>query len=999
MKHYLCPTFFILLPLFLQLVHSFHPPGSNDNDNNNAYDTISIRNVYRHPPSILESCPPNSSPLVSSTVYTKEPSSSPTLVQAIVHNEEKTTSMLLSWIDYYGVEHPRYIIPAQCTRSIVASYGSSWRAWPLPMDRFPIVDKCTSPTGFGHTVSHATFIINPSKNDTEASPGKFVGEFTIAESTSVPCENLASHLQRTWNRKSSDSSNSIPLFPWRINLLVTNFTNFTDPSLLSSLPNKYSPYIRRLYRDYFQQIETFRDIKPDYLQNPPMELRLDYKYSKTTRKALKQKDIDSVQGSPDHEYDHISNTNDDDMVKEVLHDLKNMYRASGFSFSANNDDESKNIPKASLYLQYKNVNYIKRPVDKHPGLRMTIKQTIIDILNPHSAQAIFYREEECPYCNYKDTTPPSAGSTVIPKGIDGIPEKIDTEIIDPHSRYPLQSCPYCKGNGIAHAPVDHVPSLSSSSFVKGVSVYSFGEQSIRSICPFCQGLGTILQHSHNFSCIHCQNRRYVDKMRGIEFILPAGIPNNYQKELPDEGGIKLGKQYGSFMVRLPSDTFNEPLHHFYQCSLPIYNNQSKYLSNYDDNSSNYTMANNALTEIPLRVSNLTRIGFSEIFSENDKETSLGNAFTHGLALSKISFNGTMEKLLEDKHQNNDESTSGKTSSLSRYSRLQNSSLTSSQIFEFLPVSRTLQPDDSGPHLRMDLKLSINEAIHGINYAIITPRGIIRLDHIRPPIFPGDVFVIPGGGLPVFLPSFCVWNHSCNVTSGSSSALSCPDAKDGTISSSKYPSVPTLVEECQLRSTCNVTFLHEWQILYNRYRTMCTKSSTFPSIDEITDKWNETIVGNPFSRNETANETSMGTSSDFLHETAETVNPSYQNVSYPLSRTIILCSPINETIVHAYPHGHLFINLDVDLRSSLPYFLSNSPSSSLSPSDIVQKMFMQSRYRKAEPSSKYSQQKKRRILREISPEVLVNTSSKEFLLDVEPVKPIVETEKPWKKRSP
>ena len=848
---------------------------------------LPVRGVYLHPPTLQKSCD-------TLTSYDNN-TSLPLITTVLVIIENLwNTSIILTWIDKNNIEHPQYIIPAQCTQYIISSYGTAWRAWPsVDTDHSLYPGMCTFATSTTSKISFAKYISynNTIQNSTASmyiTPEKLVTEFIISEALSDPC--LVVPL-------STKSIFGLPLFPVRIRLYADNIITKNITALLS--PYNYHHSIYRIYKNFFRSQTIIQEGKlPDYLINPPIELQWTYNTQYTNNNSI-MTEIDT-------------NDFDNDFMDETTYKF------------------NRTEPKAYLYLKYKNLDQIKDPQNTHPGLVMSISFTILEICKPDMVSANFQREEKCPYCHYSfdSITNSTLNDVPIYSNNKFIPNKIATDYIDDHLRYSIINCTYCQGKGILHMHNQHYPKSVDHT---DLTVYTFAQQHVHTLCPVCQGIGTTLSKNH--TCIYCQNRRYQQKSRKIEFLLPAGASNNFKEVLDNEGGISPGTLPGAFTIQFTPAIFMDPINNYYDCLSKNQNNSEMENINMDK----------------LRVFDITRTSISELYS---KEINQGynNPFIH--PISQVSVLGSIERLMEEKMllseiTNNTTKNQSFIPSKRAFHYRNTLSKISGQLFEYLPVSSSLQEDNEGPHLQINLQITLEEAINGLDFSIITHRGIISLQHLRPPFYPGDVIVVPGGGLPVYFPSFCIWNQSCQLYQGTP-PLIC-SSPDNPVQETKYPSVETLMNDCQFVNSCNQTFIRQWQSLYEQYSTLCSKPIVFPSIQEISHTWNQTIHSS-----KATNVTTLE------NNTSENINDQESiNSKFPASRTIILCSSLNDTIIHTYPHGHLFIRVNVDIQSTFSFLAINSTDPINSTIDLIQKMYLQSKFAKANPSSKYTYRNRRR----------------------------------------
>ena len=567
-----------------------------------------------------------------------------------------------------------------------------------------------------------------------------------------------------------------------------------------------------------------------------------------------------------------TNQDDDEHVREVLEDNKD---ADGSS-SKDNVLEPSVRRKASLSFKWK-TPHGTHPTVRHEGLTFNIKSKLGDFLRPRTLTGKFKRSERCPVCNwdiFNETHKLEVAAEVI--SVDGGFRPVK-----------LAPCPQCAAEGtLEFSSLFSVDNSTSSRGVEGGGGgginhddhhhrhHSIGKQRLKTNCPSCHGTGTIpLSAEAKIAsneeilppiCPYCDGKRYIEKERSHVAELSAGIPTHWSTRIEGAGGVAAARLPGEMLVQL--DTEIGPPH--YKDSWA--EDGETIAEVIKLNVTRINILNNATREQPFR---------SIVFPNH---TSVAAASASRAALSLFSVLPFNASWFSSSSFNGD------------FGGSFSSSSTSSAAGE----------GGGGPHLLMKLSISLDEAVNGFRYHITTLRHTYAtLRPVALPIMPGDIFIIPGGGLPVHLPGRCTWNNK-GVPCSTPPTPRQDEKKDPMPWETKCDfSGEQANEDCPFD-----TYRASWKKSYSAYAQACIDLETgsrYPAALPGASALHSMLSGLPLW-------------SPCSHLDKNTLSQQH---------THLVCQVSKDSSVFDFPHGHLIVQVDVNADSFLLGMRSSDASRS------------------------------------------------------------------------
>ena len=379
-----------------------------------------------------------------------------------------------------------------------------------------------------------------------------------------------------------------------------------------------------------------------------------------------------------------------------------------------------------------------RPTEQHEGLTFSIASAANDFVRPRRVQGAFKRSERCPACGW-DLHNATRRAEVEAAAAEGAGHGHGDAYFEARedgsdaARVPLKECTRCGGEGFVEVSATHShrsrrrPAGGSGGGGGGgggddddgdrdgasVPAHSFAEQTMRVLCPACRGLGTVVARpparGASESCSVCHDKRFVAIGRGHTAELAAGLPSNWRRTLANEGGETIGRLPGNLLVQLVTELGAPPL------AADIGEAGAQFLHS----------------------SNVTRVGLLRGFFDSAAD---GARRRVGPAAAPE------PPPLEIPPRTSAADAAAAAAAL--------------ELLALLPANASWDAaeDPAGPHLLMRLTLSLDEAVRGFRRQVgLLRRGVATLRPAALPVLPGDVFVVPGGGLPVYLPGRCVFD--------------------------------------------------------------------------------------------------------------------------------------------------------------------------------------------------------------------------------------------------
>jgi len=874
--------------------------------------------------------------------------------------------IVISYLDSYGREHPRFGVPANCKRQFVAAAGSAWRARPVSNREYgtscqPSSDglqKRRRPSkSMMRKTSNETRSITSNaaegkkKEEEEEEPAEFFGiqdapissnsaaDFFIRaddmtedgstvsgrfssvsqlhsfcsslQESALKFDEIAAEYDAEQEDKENDQEreeeedveNEMDFLSNIINTKVNSTDRIRGRSRRGSSGSKPQSLLKRSRVREFVTISssdmcnaknTDSDVTRPALFNfnawaasSGIELdfdfleKLDLNQSEATSSTSTPPHSSSSSSSRFHPRDGSrsggggggggsSNQDDDEHVREVLEDNKD---ADGSS-SKDNLLEPSVRRKATLSFKWK-TPHGTHPTVRHEGLTFNIKSKIGDFLRPRTLTGKFKRSERCPVCNwdiFNETHKLEVAAEVI--SVDGGFRPVK-----------LAPCPQCAGEGtLEFSSVFSVDN--STSFRGGVEEgginhddhhhrhHSIGKQRLKTNCPSCHGTGTIplsaepkIASSEEIlppTCPYCDGKRYIEKERSHVAELPAGIPTQWSTRIEGAGGVAAARLPGEMLVQL--DTEIGPPH--YKDSWA--EDGETIAEVVKLNVTRINILNNATREQPFR----------SIVFPNHTSVAAASATRAALSLfSVLPFNASWF------------------SSSSSFNGDFGGSFSSS--------AASGEGGGGGPHLLMKLSISLDEAVNGFRYHIATLRHTYAtLRPVALPIMPGDIFIIPGGGLPVHIPGRCTWNNKGVPCSPPPAPRQDDEKKDPMPWETKCDfSGEQANEDCPFDN-----YRASWKKSYSAYAQACIDLETgsrYPAALPGASALHSMLSGQPI------------------------WSPSSQLDKNALSQqhTHLVCQVSKDSSVFDFPHGHLIVQVDVNADSFLLGMRSSDASRS------------------------------------------------------------------------
>jgi len=406
-------------------------------------------------------------------------------------------------------------------------------------------------------------------------------------------------------------------------------------------------------------------------------------------------------------------------------------------------------PKASLSLRVWKVEG-SAPTARHEGLKFTIKAAVSDFLRPRRLRGTFERSERCPLCNwdhrnetlraevegdYASAPEPGARGARWPLGA-------------PRTR--LATCPRCDGSGFLEASTQlraHGGDAGDAGGAGGAGAHahphahshSFAEQRLRATCPSCRGVGSIAADAAAAAaagalpppCSVCRGERFVISERAHTAELPAGLRSDWLESLERLGGETAGRAPGALVVELQTELGAPP------------------------RGAAWADEGEALARV-LKL-NVTRVGALALAPPGagagaGADAELMRERARASAVEALARSARLPAAAPAGGAGG-----GAGASAARYAGA--ASRAALELLSLVPANSSLAPQHAGPHLLVRVTLSLDEAVSGFRLNVATLRheyATLRVHAAALPVMPGDVFVVPGGGLPIHEPGRCVW---------------------------------------------------------------------------------------------------------------------------------------------------------------------------------------------------------------------------------------------------
>jgi hypothetical protein len=559
---------------------------------------------------------------------------------------------------------------------------------------------------------------------------------------------------------------------------------------------------------------------------------------------------------------------DDEHVREVLKDNKEADAAT-----SNEDSlEPSEKRKASLSFKWK-TPHGTHPTVRHEGLTFNIKSKLGDFLRPRTLTGKFKRSERCPVCNWdlhNETHRLDVAAEMI--NVDGGFRPVK-----------LAPCPTCAGEGyLEYSSVFSIEN-STSTFAKregeggrggegGIDEergqhhhhhhhHSLGKQRLKTNCPSCHGTGTVPASSEAkiaskdeilpLTCPYCDGKRYIDAERSHVAELAAGMPTYWATRIEGAGGVAASRLPGELLIQLETEI--GPPH-------------------YKD-----SWAEDGETIAEVLKLNVSRINImNNVTRERENNPFRSIQFSNHTSIAAAS-----------------------------------AARAALSLFSVLPFNASwsiAELDGSGgPHLLMKLTISLDEAVNGFRYHIATLRHTYAtLRPVSLPIMPGDVFIIPGGGLPVYLPGKCTWNLKsvpCAPPTPRKKEEDVDDPQSGSRSAGSRDKKDPMPWETkcdfsgeQANEDCPAaTYRATWKKTYAAYAQSCIDLETgsrYPAALPGASTLHSLLSGQP------------------------AWPPHFDSKAQSQQHTHTVCQVSQDSSVFDFPHGHLIVKIDVNADNFL-----------------------------------------------------------------------------------
>jgi hypothetical protein len=554
--------------------------------------------------------------------------------------------------------------------------------------------------------------------------------------------------------------------------------------------------------------------------------------------------------------------------------------------------------RASLSLSCRTV-VGSNPVVAHDGLVVSVQTDATDLLRPRAILAEFVRTERCQGCNYP----------LLPNGT-GAQEGEDMR--QQQQRLPIVHCPRCAGKGLVKMQAEHglaplvdgdhdhgdPKSVGSGGGGGGGgeggrrhgSTHPIGLQTATATCPLCEGVGTVLLGrvgaSPHTECPLCANRRYLTLLRSHSVVLPAGVESDWSRTAHGEGGVAPARLPGPLVVKLETalsdglyDTARE--------------GGLERGGNADEDGDSTVGDGGRGGGVPLPP--LSRVHGAALV--NVTRAGLPAFFGRLLSFDPDAFPAGST-------DNTTNTTPPEEAGGKRRRPRSRSAKGAEVLLHTVPAEASFAPTHDGPHLVMRVTMSLEDAVSGKPLSVVAPRDrVVVLEPARRPLFPGDVFVVPGLGLPLHLPGLCTWTAPCG-----------PHPRrhprgDGRKAGEEDPTVRVecdwpeiLAREC---AGGDARLASAWGAAYAQYAT-CASGTALPGPAEMEAEL--AVRADAAEQQQPA----RAAGDDAAGGGGGDDGPP---PSSSITRTHVVCHPLPDSSVRNFPHGHLYVVVDVDTSAS------------------------------------------------------------------------------------